>query len=130
MNEAPQSNDPYWSRSASELLHVLDSTPTGLTREVANERLAREGANTVARDRPVFWPRILVRQLRLEQRRRAAGRGAVHPEPCGSMARFRPAACEHVHCAHPHHPRLCRDGGVAETLAVWNDWEHTQSRIH
>jgi Mg2+-importing ATPase len=64
MAEAFQSGEPYWSRTASELIRTLESKPTGLSSQAAAERLEHEGFNTVADDRPVSWGRILTRQFR------------------------------------------------------------------
>lgn len=56
--------DPYWSRPADELIARLGSRRTGLTQDEAAARLARDGANVVREESSISAARILLRQFR------------------------------------------------------------------
>ncbi len=55
--------DAYWSRSASELLAALATSPAGLSSKAAGERRERYGPNTVDQHREVAPLRLLLRQF-------------------------------------------------------------------
>ncbi|MFG2222486.1 magnesium-translocating P-type ATPase [Streptomyces sp. NPDC048644] len=46
------------------LMRLLDSGPRGLTEQQADERLVRDGENTVPAWRPISWPRRFLRSVR------------------------------------------------------------------
>ncbi|MDR7534387.1 MAG: magnesium-translocating P-type ATPase [Armatimonadota bacterium] len=58
-----QRSTSYWSRTASDLLEELGSSPAGLTEDEARRRLARDGPNTLHARRRATRLALLTRQF-------------------------------------------------------------------
>lgn len=60
---APDVSRSFWSMSTADVLYGLQSSPQGLTEEVAAERLARHGPNTLSQRKRSDAPTLLLRQF-------------------------------------------------------------------